>query len=870
MGNKSEDLVCVFDIESGIWAGSEEGIEVPDSRLEDALMRILRMYDQDTVVRESKKITVPRYVSVAFMPWETFRRGCYEDPELAFLYDLSKDQYTFLLTEDGIDQFLDFWTDLLTHIRDRGNVLLLAHNANYDINGILNACRTPDNNSLIRIARDFLEASRGDYKAFPETLHDDKTFDLRMNGNHLRLVDTINLSSGNCRSLKQYGIRASAMFGKDYNKGDQYDYDYKIRSAADIPPSEAETVYTTRDLQLCLFAAMLSIYSYRKPLEGRGQYYGPSDFPFSATIRDKAVNDGLTVLRNYPDSTRTEKKRAFRQISRSLKKWCATYGNVPDLETYELLHKASGGGIITCNEAYVNKIVEGPGSMDLSSSYPANAGDFWYPRIELKGPYTGPMDEEIFREYLKTVIIPMAEELRSGSMVIDSMGINHKYSIAMKIGFTVKVRFHDILYHDFGTDSNGLHYWLPILPYKDYGEGQNREQLITMRGKVIDNETLEYYTTHVGLIIILAFYDYSSIDFLGGYTYEMAPINRAIHDRFRSGLIGKQKAKKIKKQWEKGEMPDEEMIRETGLSYLSGQDHDTIRDELQAYYDSSKVPLNAMYGANYRKLLRDRRVILDNGDYDTEPDTYSPDSSVAYPTGLYIAVYGQLKIAHAMLWAMSKRLPLLYVHTDSLKIQGLTPELVTEYNELIREPPDRRDGEPISFRSTFGIGQMDYEGSHDLGIVIGNMRIVTWDRDSGYHITMSGLNESKAFPKKKIKDLDFFEFCTKYLRDGKKYSLDSDTQSGKTLTDYSLAGLHIPGIGYTMQSIVDAEFILNNPESVRQKSIVEMYNEVVGDYHTAAWYAKRKYVIKLGGQNNAEQKNHPGEQDQGDHRSTEG
>lgn len=843
MGN-SKDLVCVFDIESGVWAGPMKGIQLPlRDIISDKVNDLLRLYDEEYIIKEKVKITLPRYVSVGLLPFETFQRGCYQDPELAFLYKM--DRYTFLLGEDGVDQFLDFWADLLKHTRDEGSILLMAHNASYDIQGILHACLCQTGNRLIDLTRSFLEACEGSYLAFPESVHDDKTFDLHLGKHHLRLIDTLNLSPGSCRSLKQYGVRASAMYGKDYQKGDQYDYDYKIRKASDLPPTEEETRYTDRDLQLCLFAGMMAIYPYRQQLAGKGQKYGATDFPFSATQRDKAVNDGLAIQMEHPDCKPSTWKKIYRKRILDLKEWCFKWGNVPDVETYQMLQKAATGGIITCNESYVNKPVEDVGSMDLSSSYPACAGDFWYPRIELKRPYTGPMTEEFFRAYLKAVLIPMAEELRSGHMVLDSMAVNHKWCIGMRTGFVCKVRFHDILYHDFGEDVNGLHYWLPVLPYKDFEEDANRESYKTMRSKVVDNKTLEYYCTHIGLLIILAFYDYSSIDFLDGYTYEMAIIQPVLHSRFRAGLIGKQNAKKIRKAWESGQMSDEEMIEATGMAYLKGQDRDTMAAELKAYYDASKVPLNAMYGASYRQLLRKQRDIDQLGGYHLIDGTYDPHVSVAYPTGEYIAIYGQLKLAHAMLWAMSKKLPILYAHTDSLKIQGLTPELVGEYNKLIETPPDERDGEPVSFRS-YGIGLMDYEGSHDLGIVVGNMRIITWDRDSGYHITMSGLNEYKAFPRKQINGMDFFEFVSHYLRDGRRYAVDADAASGKTRTDYSYAGVYVPGVGYSMQSIVDAEFILNNPESIRQGNIEVMYNEVVGDYHSADWYAKQKYVIRKG------------------------
>ena len=82
------------------------------------------------------------------------------------------------------------------------------------------------------------------------------------------------------------------------------------------------------------------------------------------------------------------------------------------------------------------------------------------------------------------------------------------------------------------------------------------------------------------------------------------------------------------------------------------------------------------------------------------------------------------------------------------------------------------------------------------------------------------------------------------MRDGKRYAVDSDTASGKMITDFGSADLHIDGIGYTMQSLVDAEFVLNNPESIRQRIIESVYNELVGEYHSAEYYAEKGDIIK--------------------------
>lgn len=827
-----KDLVIVFDIESGVWGGSKEGIEIPEEHPLETIGYKLIDLQFDRVFKRENKITIPRYVSIGILPWETFSRGCYQDPELAFRYKM--DIYHFTLSEGGIPKFLGFWKDVLDYAVEEGNIVLLAHNANYDVNGILNACRSEDGNRIIDLTRDYIETQKGTYTAFPENKHEDKTFDIKLQ-HHIRLIDTVNLSPVGCRSLAQYGRRASAMYHKAYYKGDTYNYDYVIRTGFDIPPTYREIRYTKRDLQLCLYAAMINIYTYRKQLWGRGCYYYATDFPFSATQRDRDVNDGLFLLTHHPDWNRSQIQTEYRTRKKKFKSWCERWGNPPDVQTYELFHRSGTGGIISVNESYVNRPVENVGSMDLSSSYPAAAGDFWYPRIEQGGYFTGPLKDKVFRSFLESTIIPLADRLRSGTMVIDDFSINHLFRVGMSVGFVCKLRLHNVVYRDFGTDSNGYRYWMPITPWKAWDDNTDRQ--FTMRDKIIAMDEMVYYFNHVGLIIFLAFYEVGSIELVDGYSFEMKKIHPIIHDRFEAGLIGKQTAKQIRKDWEKGNITDKEMIDRTGLQHLTGQDKDSIRDELKAYYSSSKVPLNAMYGCNYRKILRDKRIIV-NDEYDLDSGDYDPATTSAYPTGEYIAIYGQLKIAHAMLWAMHKRLPILYVHTDSLKIQDLTPELVAEYNQLIRTPP----GEG-SFRD-YGVGLMDYEGSHDLSVVIGNMRIVSWDRDKGFDITMSGLNEGKAFPRNNIGKMDFFDFVAKFLNDGHRYACNEETSSGKTSTDYRTAGLYVPGIGYSMQSILDSEFVLNQPESPKQRNIVSMYERYIGKYHDAAWYAKRRLAIR--------------------------
>ena len=143
------------------------------------------------------------------------------------------------------------------------------------------------------MTREYIETQKGTYTAFPENKHEDKTFDIKLQ-HHIRLIDTVNLSPVGCRSLAQYGRRASAMYHKAYYKGDTYNYDYVIRTGFDIPPTYREIRYTKRDLQLCLYAAMINIYTYRKQLWGRGCYYYATDFPFSAT-QVAPTGIGLTV-----------------------------------------------------------------------------------------------------------------------------------------------------------------------------------------------------------------------------------------------------------------------------------------------------------------------------------------------------------------------------------------------------------------------------------------------------------------------------------------------------------------------------------------------------------------------------------------------
>lgn len=825
------DLVVAFDIESGVWGGPTDHLRMALPWEESiAYQRYNRWNDRQIVL--SDKITIPRYVSVALIPWETFARGCYQDPELAFRYRC--DLYHFNLSERGSDHFLSFWHDLLQYCAEDGNILLLAHNANYDVNGILNACRSDTGNRLIDMTREFLEAQKGTYTAFPESVHDDKTFDIQIAKHHIRLVDTMNLSPVGCKSLAQYGRRASAMYHKAYYKLDTYDYDVKIRSGYDIPPTYREIKYTKRDLQLCLFAAMINIYTYRKQLWGRGQNYGATDFPFSATQRDRDINDGLYLQTHHPDWNRSQLKKEFRARKKRFKSWCQRWGNPATVDVYELFHRAGTGGIISVNESYVGRPVENVGSMDLSSSYPACAGDFWYPRIEEDGDYTGPLSDNIFRRLLESVIVPLSDELRSGQMPLDDFSVNHRFHVGMRLGFVCKLKLHGVEFRDFGTDSNGNLYWIPTLPWKPLEDNQGHEY--TLRDKILTAPELTYHFSHITLMIFLAFYSVESIEFLDGYVFEMRRIHPIIHDRFEAGLIGKQRAKQIRKEWESGQISDDDMIEQTGLQHLRGQDHASIKDELKAYYGASKVPLNAMYGSNYRKILRDKRLII-NDEYRLGPGDYDPATTSAYPTGMYIAAYGQLKIAHAMFWAIRKRLPILYVHTDSLKIQDLTPELVAEYNELIKNPGEG------SFRD-YGIGMMDYEGSHDMAVVLGNMRIVCWDKDKGLDITMSGLNEQKAFPRSVVGKMDFFEFVEQFLNDGHRYAPDEETASGKTSTDYRTAGIHIPGIGWSMQSIMDSEFVLNKPDSDRQRIIMAMVKGIFGEYHDAAYYAKNRMIVR--------------------------
>lgn len=814
-----EDMVIVFDIESGVYAG-----QCPQamSSLFGDLLRNVETQDRTEYHITSRKITVPRYVSIGYMPYTVFRSGCYEDPEQAFTWDLHRE--TFLLDENGRFDFLNWFTELLQSLSER-SILILAHNANYDVNGIHYACKYDDGNYLVDIVKNFLQSTpKSEFTAFPESIHDDKTFQIKAGKHCLRMIDTVNLVK--C-GLARMGERASAMFGKDYNKGDQYDYDYQITGPEDIPPTEEEEQYTDRDLQLCLFAGMMAIYPYKEALKGIGQKYTVSTFPFSATQRDTAVNDGLTFLRQHGEKTVKEYSVIYNRYKKSWKDYCKTFGNPKTKDQYLMFQRSAGGGVIACNECYVNKVVKNVGSMDFGSSYPSTASDYLYPVMDEKSPWYGELKPEWFNNYL-VILRQIATEMRTGKMPIESRTIQKKYRNFLSNGFVCDVVLHRIKYHNFGKDSNGVRYWVPTLSYKK--ENGNSDDTRTMRGKVIEEKI--YYTTvnHFSLLNILCMYDVESVELLSGFSFPMREIPKVIYNRMESGIQAKNRAKTLKKQYEKGEITVDQFADLTGLEYV--RKCEDIMGEIKTYYAQSKVPLNAMYGANYRKLIRDKRVILDNGEYSLTDGDYDPESNLSYPCGVFIACYGQFKIIHALLWAYAHKLPVIYVHTDSIKIQGLTAELVEDYNRLVKAPDQK------SFQKYGGIGLMDFEGSHDECICMGNMRIVFRndlpDKDGNhFEITMSGLNEKKAFPKKKIKDMTMKDFICHFLDDGQKYSTEDETQSGKTRTDFVLAGLHIPGIGYTMQSIVDAEFILNNPESIRQKTIIQTYERKIGNYQTA-------------------------------------
>ena len=204
-----KDLVIVFDIESGVLGGSTEGIDIPEEHPLETIAYKWVGLQFDRVYKRGSKITIPRYVSIGILPWETFSRGCYQDPELAFRYKM--DIYHFTLSEGGVPKFLEFWKDVLDYAVEEGNIVLLAHNANYDVNGILNACRSEDGNRIIDMTREYIDTQKGTYTAFPENKHEDKTFDIKLQ-HHIRLIDTVNLSPVGCRSLAQYGRRASAMY----------------------------------------------------------------------------------------------------------------------------------------------------------------------------------------------------------------------------------------------------------------------------------------------------------------------------------------------------------------------------------------------------------------------------------------------------------------------------------------------------------------------------------------------------------------------------------------------------------------------------------------------------------------------------------
>lgn len=837
---KGNDKVIIFDIESAKISSElipdlkpltehESSIDFLWSALSDSIKDVTGATRKET----QSVLTVPRFLGLRVCEWQDFEKSAYGDNPLE-LFNKASYQFVNMFGDESLSELRATLTTIITDWLPKNNLLVGAHNFNYDLGYM--CC------GIYRVAKEIIEKFNSTHSGecilikseLPETLHKDKTLTLGYYDLPLEYADTdkpkkilkiIDTAKLNPKSLKSIGKNLTNKYGVDFQKLDSYDYDKPVSSLSEMSPTPEELEYNKRDLDICYMALVDLIQSDKEPIL-LGNKFGLSGFPITNTQISKEVNLRGACKYFYPkvfNATVKDTKSLYKNIKSEFKELAKTTLNFESGYIFEeFARKCAQGGIIWSNPVYLNRVVKGVGSVDITSSYPYQIGARSYP-INLD--ITRLADSR----RLQSIIIELKE--LSNKMARGSSQANVKYTNSYGVGFLAKIRFTNLRCKEY-TDINGNLNRVAILSASTR-KCEELQNPIIVGQKLYSCDSVVYNLTDIGLVRLMALYDYDSLEVLDGVYYDMGDIAKYTYLATGYAIDRKQRVKKELKEVKK----------------IYGE-HSPEYKAKTSEYSTSKVRLNSMYGATYMNPCHETLVYDESGNRTLEPEEYSiDDCSVAYMQGLYVAEWGQFQETLAICFCIKYKLPILYVHTDSIKAQGLTQELADELNSLVAEPTSPTDYRVLADSS---LGSFEYEWFACEFIAYGNMRC-SYVVDGSFHISYSGLSFDKILAKyPESEHYTNEDFIKRFLVTGKIYSDESiydneedlDIESSEKLsTDLSQVNIWIPELKtYTIQSLVPLTLIIESSEdySLSHKEESEHFQRLMGHkYMTCYDYLER-------------------------------
>lgn len=406
-----------------------------------------------------------------------------------------------------------------------------------------------------------------------------------------------------------------------------------------------------------------------------------------AYIQEKIESDGNVTL--IP-MTNTGYVRNFcrKECFRKYKKYMGLMSVLTlDADEYKQLKRGFGGGFTHASAKYSGKVLEDVGSFDFTSSYPAV------------------MLAEKF---------PMSKA-RLVTQISDSSQLDYylsKYCCLMDIT---------------------LEY---VIPKVDYDHPLSVSKLIDCAGVVADNGRVVTAAKATFTCTEQDLYVYREF-----YTWENITIHKMrIYDK---GYLPTPFVKAVVSMYK----------NKTSLKGVEGE---------EINYMISKNMLNSAYGMMVTDIVRDEINYVDDEFISTKPimeeaiEKYNKSKRrfLFYPWGVWVTSYARANLFSGILACGSDY---IYSDTDSIKI--LNPDshwdYIRSYNSNITIKLNRAaefhkidfgEFSPLNRKGEAKpIGVWDYEGIYDKFKTIGAKRYMVYNkRDGQYHLTVAGLNKSKA------------------------------------------------------------------------------------------------------------------------------
>lgn len=694
------------------------------------------------------------------------------------------DQKTDFILKDHAEDFIRY---ICSRICKDENIAIVSFNLEYDFNTL-----------MCNVEPTLLYDLGIIDERLPTKIHADKTITWKSKDKKCKgcckWIDAMLLSEKGM-SIKKYGQLASSIYGKDYNKYDDYEYDNVIYSAADLKPDKKELRYCYRDTQLALWGLSYLLKNHVSTLNKCDLLKKPSDLPITCSHLYDMVNviNTLNIDMSYSKSKR---RKYFSSYKKKTAKNNEQHYNPADLNLYQYFKAGFGGGKIAFNPLYLEKKLSGGNgySLDLCSAYPYQMVNV-YP--DLQKVYI--LDQDYFHEDLQQ-ILRLSEEMYKGNFI--------NIIPAFKYGWTARIKIEKIrLKKDMQ---------LPIL-----GEHDGNIKMVNpviIRNRVMAADEIIISVTIPDLITLLAAYEYKEITLIDGFVYALKPMNTNIRRKFTEAAAYKSGIKKFMKlSFDK--FPVEDFNSFVGQQILSAKDTEAEHiTKLKDCYQNSKVLFNGIYGKACQSLIHSKKYIDEEGNISITQDTYKPRQGTCYTTGRYIATYTRLHLVNLYFIALriiDKNDLILYAHTDSLKLYLFSndhdrkiKQIIQKYNEGINEECDTflsngmKINNPVTHEeykrsydilkaNGIGLVENETENQFDKVIVCGNMRILTQKGDK-CHITFSGVNipyvlsggKQNYTPdrlEKMLSEKGIFQLYDEYFCSGKKYTM---YESCKTVLDY--------------------------------------------------------------------------------------